>query len=106
MQRALLLWALGVSGMLYAQDGAALYQQRCASCHASSSGRTPSMAAIKKMTPDAVYASLASGPMKTQAAGLSTQQLVALLVYIAPEGKSNATTAFRSEEHTSELQSH
>jgi len=87
----LLLWA---ASLLQAQDGAALYAQRCASCHDSPSGRVPSTSAIKQMTPEAIYSALTIGAMKAQASGLSTQQLVSIIVYIAPAGRTNVKTAF------------
>lgn len=93
MRYACLLIVL-TAGLLNAQDGAALYQQRCASCHESPTGRVPSIGAIKQMTGQAVYAALANGVMKSQAAGLSTQQLISLLVYIAPTGDAGAKPAF------------
>jgi polyvinyl alcohol dehydrogenase (cytochrome) len=83
-----------MTGFVHAQDGAALYKERCASCHESPNGRVPSMGAMKQMTAEAVYAALASGVMKAQASGLSTQSLIALLVYIAPAGGSGAKPAF------------
>lgn len=86
---------LFAAGSVWAQDGAALYAQRCASCHDSPAGRTPSIAAIKQMTGEAVYAALINGAMKPQASGLSTQQLLSLIVYIAPTGRTNTTPAFQ-----------
>ncbi len=88
------LLALMISGLLQAQDGAAIYRQRCASCHDSPQGRVPSIAAIKKMTAEAVYAALTNGAMKSQTAGLPTQELISLLVYIAPAGRTDAKPAF------------
>jgi polyvinyl alcohol dehydrogenase (cytochrome) len=88
------LLILAATGFLYAQDGAALYKERCASCHDSPTGRIPSIAAIKQMTGQAVYAALANGVMKSQTAGLSTQELISLLVYIAPNGDATAKPTF------------
>jgi len=85
---------LAAAGLLEAQDGAALYKERCASCHDSPSGRISSIAAIKQMTSEAVYAAMTTGAMKLQTTGLSIQQLVSLLVYIAPGGGANKKTAF------------
>jgi mono/diheme cytochrome c family protein len=48
--------------LLEAQDGAALYKERCASCHDSPAGRIPSISAIKQMTGGAIYAALTNGP--------------------------------------------
>ena len=88
------LLILTIAGLLQAQDGAALYKERCASCHDSPEGRTPSIGAIKQMTGEAVYAALTNGVMKSQTSGLSTQELISLLVYIAPAGDANAKPAF------------
>jgi len=83
------LLLLTMTGLSQAQDGAALYKERCASCHDSPAGRTPSIGAIKQMTGEAVYAALTNGAMKSQASGLSTQEVISLLVYIAPAGVAN-----------------
>jgi polyvinyl alcohol dehydrogenase (cytochrome) len=88
------LLVLTMIGPLEAQDGSALYQERCASCHESPTGRVPSIGAIKQMTGQAVYAAMTNGVMKSQTAGLSTQQLFSLLVYIAPTGDAGAKPAF------------
>src|SRR5262245_17612346 len=76
-----------------AQDGAAIYKERCASCHDSPQGRTPALSAIKAMTGEAIYVALTSGAMKTQAEGLSTAQIFMLLGYIAPTGGTSADAA-------------
>jgi polyvinyl alcohol dehydrogenase (cytochrome) len=73
-----------------AQDGAAIYNQRCASCHNNPAPHVPSLSAIKAMSGQAIYTVLTRGVMKTQAAGLSTTQLVALIRYIAPAGETHA----------------
>ena len=83
-----------MTGLLEAQDGAALYRERCASCHESPTGRVPSIGAIRQMTGEAVYAALTNGVMKSRVTGLSTQQLISLLVYIAPTGDAGAKPAF------------
>lgn len=73
---------------LSAQDGAAIYKERCASCHDTPAARVPALAAIKAMSGEAIYIALSSGPMKTRAEGLSTAQIFALIGYIAPTGGS------------------
>ena len=89
-------WALILllAGVAEAQDGAALYKQRCASCHDSPTGRTPSIGAIKQMTAAGIYAALTNGAMKSQTSGLSTQELLSLIVYIAPTGDAGTKPAF------------
>ena len=46
------------------------------------------------MTATAIYAALTNGAMKSQTNGLSTQQVLSLLVYIAPTGDAGAKPAF------------
>ena len=90
---------LTVTGLVQAQDGAALYKERCARCHDSETtgqpnGRIPSIGAIKQMTGQAIYAALTNGAMKSQTRGLSTQEMISLVVYIAPTGDAAAKPAF------------
>jgi len=73
-----------------AQDGAAIYKERCASCHDAPEGRVPPLSAIKAMSGEAIYVALTMGAMRTQAQGLSTPQIFALLGYIAPTGGAPA----------------
>jgi polyvinyl alcohol dehydrogenase (cytochrome) len=80
--------------LLPAQDGAALYKERCASCHDAPEGRVPAIGVIKKMSGGAIYAALTNGAMKSQASDLSLQQMIALLNYIAPSAASNTKPAF------------
>src|SRR4029077_13162324 len=88
------LLILTITGLLQAQDGAALYKERCASCHDSPQGRVPSIGTIRQMTGEAIYAALTNGAMKSQTSGLSTQEVISLLVYIAPAGVAKARPAF------------
>jgi polyvinyl alcohol dehydrogenase (cytochrome) len=76
--------------MLHAQDGAQIYKQRCAQCHDAPAERIPSLASIKKMSGEAIYTALTRGPMKTQAADLSSVEIFALLSYIAPAGNMHS----------------
>ncbi len=75
---------------LSAQDGAAIYKERCAGCHDAPKGRIPALSAIKAMSGEAIYAALTTGLMKTQGSGLSTGELFALISYLAPTGGSHA----------------
>jgi polyvinyl alcohol dehydrogenase (cytochrome) len=74
--------------VLHAQDGAAIYKERCASCHDAPQARVPVLSTIKAMSGEAIYIALTNGTMKTRADGLSTAQIFALLGYIAPTGSS------------------
>ncbi len=80
-----------LTSLLHAQDGAAFYKERCASCHDSPALRVPSLSTIKAMSGEAIYQALTRGVMKTQAAGLSPAQLVALIRYIGPAGEAQPT---------------
>jgi polyvinyl alcohol dehydrogenase (cytochrome) len=71
---------------LLAQDGAALYKQHCTSCHDASAGSTPSrvppVSALRAMNAALILRALESGTMKPQAEGLSSNERVALAVYL------------------------
>src|SRR5271170_1140950 len=87
--RTMCLFAL-LAPVLCAQDGAAIYKERCASCHDMPAARVPSLTTIKAMSGEAIYAALTAGVMKSRAEGLSTPELFALIGYIAPTGGSQA----------------
>ncbi len=92
--RSAFLLALILPLPMCAQDGATIFNQRCASCHTSPAGRVPPLSAIKAMSPQAIYAALTEGTMKAQADGLSMAEIVALIKYIAPTGKRVAPPLF------------
>lgn len=77
--------------VLSAQDGAAIYKERCASCHDMPESRAPALSAIKAMSGEAIFLALTSGKMKTQAEGLGITQIFGLLGYIAPTGNTAGT---------------
>ncbi len=79
--------------LLFGQDGAAIYKERCASCHDSPQVHVPSLAAIKAMSGEAIYGVLTTGIMKSRAEGLSTQEIFALIGHIAPTGGTTAPPA-------------
>ena len=66
-----------LTSTLWAQDGAAIYKERCASCHDTPAPRVPSLSTIKAMSGEAIYLALTRGVMKTQAEGLSSAQIFA-----------------------------
>src|SRR5580704_9447516 len=88
--RYVCLLALLLPALSSAQDGAAIYKERCASCHDTPAERVPSLTAIKAMSGEAIYAALTTGPMKSRAEGLAITDMFALLGYIAPTGAANA----------------
>lgn len=73
-----------ITATLQAQDGAAIYKERCASCHDHPAPRIPSLNTIKAMSGNAIYMALTHGVMQTQAAGLSSAQIFALIRYLTP----------------------
>ncbi len=91
--RYVCLFAFLAASLLRGQDGAAIYQQRCVSCHNSPAPRVPSLSTIRAMSGEAIYQALTRGVMKTQAAGLSTAELFALIRYIAPTGAAHPVAA-------------
>jgi polyvinyl alcohol dehydrogenase (cytochrome) len=79
----LIAWsALAVAGGAFAQDGAALYQARCAKCHDSPTGRTPAVSALHAMSSAAILKTLESGTMRIQAQGLNSPERIALASYL------------------------
>jgi polyvinyl alcohol dehydrogenase (cytochrome) len=78
------------ASLLAAQEGASIYKERCAACHDAPAGRVPPISAVKAMSGEAIYMTLTRGSMKTQADGLSSAQLLALIGYIGPTGDSHA----------------
>src|SRR3984893_16444561 len=79
-----------IASPLHAQNGAAIYKQKCASCHEAPAARVPSLSTIKAMSGEAIYLALTRGVMKTQADGLSSAQIFSLLGYIAPTAGASA----------------
>src|ERR1700733_3977085 len=86
------LWFLlgAWAATLLAQDGAALYQQHCASCHDSPAGRVPPVSALRAMNVTLILRSLETGAMKRQAEGLSGNQRVAVSLYLSSPGAKPA----------------
>src|SRR5688500_6345596 len=84
--------ASGALPLPAAPDGAALYQQRCASCHDNpdASSRAPLKASLAARRADAVFAVLTEGVMKPMADGLSPAELDALIVHLAGTPPSRA----------------
>ncbi len=77
LTRALALFFTVALRVVFAQpapapNGPSQFEQNCASCHAAQAADgTPDRATLNKMTPEAVYRAMTSGPMRSQAAGLN-----------------------------------
>lgn len=80
-------------GASWAQDGAALYRQRCAVCHeASSSDRVPDRSALQQMPSASIVKALETGVMRMVAGSLSPAERDAIAEYLtgsAPHAKAN-----------------
>ena len=60
-------------------DGASLYDQYCATCHADPQDvRTPNREALASYTANSLYSALTDGIMQAQAAALTNAQKIAL----------------------------
>jgi polyvinyl alcohol dehydrogenase (cytochrome) len=90
---SLLVIASGVSATAAAQtiSAEAIYKESCAQCHDQPQGRTPSRAALKDRSPDAILTALTSGSMSLQGITLSVAEKRALAEYLS--GKTFAAAS-------------
>src|SRR5579863_601694 len=65
-----------------AQDGAAVYQKRCAMCHESPKGRIPSVESLRRMSSASILRALESGAMREQAKDLSGEERHNVAAYL------------------------
>lgn len=70
-------------------DGAALFQQKCATCHDHPAGRIPAREMIASLPLDTVVNAMTTGAMQPQAAGLSPDEIRAIANFVT--GKSPNT---------------
>ena len=77
---------------LGAQDGAALYRERCAGCHEGGAPRAPQTAALKQMSADNILFALKSGSMVVQGSAMTQAELRAVTEFVT--GKKIADTVF------------
>lgn len=75
------------------QDGATIYNLRCAKCHDKPEERVPSKDTISKRSPEVVFKTLKTGPMKAFAAGLTDDELNSLTTYLTGKMPSSTITA-------------
>ena len=75
---------LGVASTAFSQaaDGAALFESRCASCHAGSDARIPSVESLGQQTQEAIVAALTTGAMAIQGADLGAVERRAVAEYL------------------------
>jgi len=73
-----------VAAPLFAQDGAALYAQRCASCHEGGQvARAPARDVIAALPTDRIVAALETGTMRVQGESLTAEQRRAVAAYLS-----------------------
>jgi len=87
-----------------APNGAAIYENRCSTCHSGNDPRTPTAAALKQKTPQSIVDALATGVMRQQGSDLSDAEKKAVAEFLgtAPpnatppstSGVCTATSAF------------
>jgi polyvinyl alcohol dehydrogenase (cytochrome) len=63
-------------------EGEALYKQRCAACHDNPQDRIPPLFLIRRRSAEDVIQTLTTGSMKQQAAGLNSEQIRALAIFL------------------------
>jgi polyvinyl alcohol dehydrogenase (cytochrome) len=73
-------------------NGAALYQQHCATCHDKQMDRVPPRSAIAALALEQVIQAMTTGTMKPQASGLSAAEIRAIAVYVTGKQSSSAAT--------------
>ncbi|MEQ1912831.1 MAG: c-type cytochrome, partial [Vicinamibacterales bacterium] len=71
MRRLLGLCVLVLATPASAQDGRAVFDTRCASCHESADARTPTVASLRQRSPESILDALTSGAMRVQGTDLS-----------------------------------
>jgi polyvinyl alcohol dehydrogenase (cytochrome) len=88
------LW-LTFAGAAAAQDGAAVFQANCASCHAAADAaqqsRNPSVDTLRRLTPEAILNALLNGKMRIQAVALSDAERRAVAEFLGGRALEAAT---------------
>jgi polyvinyl alcohol dehydrogenase (cytochrome) len=83
-RRALLvLCTLAVAAPLFGQDGRALFESRCTTCHGGNDPRTPPVASLQARPPESIIDALTAGPMREQGRDLSAGDRRAIAEYLS-----------------------
>ncbi|HEY1239988.1 MAG TPA: PQQ-binding-like beta-propeller repeat protein [Bryobacteraceae bacterium] len=88
---------LFLTAIVAAQDGSAIYRDRCASCHEGGVARAPQTAALKQMSPANVQFALKSGVMQQQGSALTEAQIRAVSEFVT--GKSISKDEFAKQAY-------
>jgi polyvinyl alcohol dehydrogenase (cytochrome) len=69
-------------GLVQAPTGATVYENRCATCHAGTDPRTPTLASLKQKTPQAIVDALTNGVMRQQGSDMTDAEKRAVAEYL------------------------
>jgi polyvinyl alcohol dehydrogenase (cytochrome) len=84
LQRICLSLFLAFPGLVFAQDGASLYERYCATCHQNAADEgVPTREVFQKMSPEQILQVLEKGAMRAQAAERSRAQRRVLAEYLS-----------------------
>jgi len=77
-------FALVLSSSAFAQapNGSAVFTDHCATCHAAGDQRTPSVAALRQRTPEAILDALVTGAMRQQGSDLTDAERRAVAAFL------------------------
>ncbi|MDP3735893.1 MAG: cytochrome c [Hyphomonadaceae bacterium] len=68
------------------EDAKALYEERCAVCHATGENSAPMTDALKALDPAAIVEKMTTGTMASMAAGLTDQNKREIAVFLTGKG--------------------
>jgi polyvinyl alcohol dehydrogenase (cytochrome) len=115
--RRVLGLTLVLAGTAAAQDGAAVFQANCATCHAAGDAaqqsRNPSLDTLRRLTPEAILNALVNGKMRIQAVALTDAERRAVAEWLggrplapasarSPVTRCSAAVPFRGPSGTGE----
>jgi polyvinyl alcohol dehydrogenase (cytochrome) len=98
---SLVLVALGVSVPALAQDGRALFDARCASCHAGADPRIPAVSQLRQRASESIVDALTIGAMREQGRELTVAERRAIAEYLAGREIAAVTASSAFAECTS-----
>lgn len=84
---------LSLAAPAAAQDGRALFEARCVSCHGGSDVRVPSVASLRERPAASIVEALSTGAMRQQGNDLSVAERQAIARYLAPAIRTADTPA-------------
>jgi polyvinyl alcohol dehydrogenase (cytochrome) len=83
MRSSFLMIAFAMAASASPPEGAAVFENHCASCHQTETGsRTPTRAELGNLTPEQVMTALSRGKMTFQGSVLATSEIRAVALYV------------------------